>query len=128
MDMLIISLIVFLPTLGALILAFFPSRTDEDGVNEKENKDLLLFATLAISLITFALTVGAFLLSGEGRFHSTIAEMQYTFSVAWIPAFNIHYAMGLDGISFPLIPMLLNPGKGLLHREYIKGFAKMFEK
>ncbi|MEC7564609.1 MAG: NADH-quinone oxidoreductase subunit M [Planctomycetota bacterium] len=131
MEMLIISLIVFMPTLGALILAFFPSRTDEDGVNEKENKDLLLFATLAISLLTFALTVGAFLLSGEGRFHSSLAEMQHTFSVSWIPAFNIHYAMGLDGISFPLIMLtsgisVLAVGASWSIKKHLKGYCILF--
>ncbi len=31
------------------------------------------------------------------------AEMQQVFSIRWIPAFDIYYMLGVDGISFPLI-------------------------
>ena len=48
--MLLISLIVFLPTLGALCIAFMPSKKDEDGVNEKENQNMLLGAIAGSSV------------------------------------------------------------------------------
>ena len=37
--MALITLIVFLPTLGALAIAFMPSKKDENGVNEKDNQN-----------------------------------------------------------------------------------------
>ncbi|MFT6303719.1 MAG: NADH-quinone oxidoreductase subunit M [Pseudomonadales bacterium] len=36
-------------------------------------------------------------------FDSSTAAMQFTESVAWLPAFNINYELGVDGISMPLI-------------------------
>lgn len=126
-----ITLIVFLPTIGALALAFFPSRKDEEGVNEAENKNLLLIATLAITLLTFAVTVGVFLLGGDDRFHSNTADMQKAFSVDWIPAFNIHFAMGLDGISFPLIMLttgisVLAVGASWSIKKHLKAYCILF--
>ena len=126
-----ITLIVFLPTIGALALAFFPSLKDEEGVNEAENKNLLLIATLAITLITFAVTVGVFLLSGDARFHSNTADMQKAFSVDWIPAFDIHFAMGLDGISFPLIMLttgisVLAVGASWSIKKHLKAYCILF--
>ena len=126
-----ITLIVFLPTIGALALAFFPSRKDEEGVNEAENKNLLLMATLAITLITFAVTVFVFLLSGDARFHSDTANMQKAFSVDWIPAFDIHFAMGLDGISFPLIMLTtgisaLAVGASWSIKKHLKAYCILF--
>jgi NADH-quinone oxidoreductase subunit M len=126
-----ITLIVFLPTIGALALAFFPSLKDEEGVNEAENKNLLLMATLAITLITFAVTVGVFLLSGDARFHSDTANMQKAFSVDWIPAFDIHFAMGLDGISFPLIMLttgisVLSVGASWSIKKHLKAYCILF--
>jgi NADH-quinone oxidoreductase subunit M len=126
-----ITLIVFLPTIGALALAFFPSLKDEEGVNEAENKNLLLIATLAITLLTFAVTVGVFLLGGDDRFHSNTADMQKAFSVDWIPAFNIHFAMGLDGISFPLIMLttgisVLAVGASWSIKKHLKAYCILF--
>ena len=126
-----ITLIVFLPTIGALVLAFFPSLKDEEGVNEAENKNLLLMATLAITLITFAVTVFVFLLSGDARFHSDTEVMQKAFSVDWIPAFDIHFAMGLDGISFPLIMLttgisVLAVGASWSIKKHLKAYCILF--
>jgi NADH-quinone oxidoreductase subunit M len=120
-----------LPTIGALALAFFPSLKDEEGVNEAENKNLLLIATLAITLLTFAVTVGVFLLGGDDRFHSNTADMQKAFSVDWIPAFNIHFAMGLDGISFPLIMLttgisVLAVGASWSIKKHLKAYCILF--
>jgi NADH-quinone oxidoreductase subunit M len=36
-------------------------------------------------------------------FDITTAQMQFVEKIAWIPAFNIHYYLGVDGISLPLI-------------------------
>jgi len=36
-------------------------------------------------------------------FDSSTAAMQFTESVAWLPGFDINYALGVDGISMPLI-------------------------
>ncbi|MEL0095870.1 MAG: NADH-quinone oxidoreductase subunit M [Planctomycetaceae bacterium] len=129
--MLLISLIVFLPTLGALCIAFMPSKKDEDGVNEKENQNMLLGATLAFGIITFLVTLGAFLFSSDTAFDAAASSMQNAFSAEWIPSFNIAYAMGIDGISFPLI--LLTTGVSILAilaswsiKKHVKAYCILF--
>jgi NADH-quinone oxidoreductase subunit M len=88
-----LSLMVFLPALGALALAFFP-RGREDAVR---------YTALGITIFTFMLSLGLFLHNRNIEFQPHVARMQNLFSRAWIPSFGIQYIMGLDGISFPLV-------------------------
>ena len=53
---------------------------------------------LAVSLATFVLSL--FLWTG---FDATTHEMQFVERAVWIPAFDIHYHLGVDGISMPLV-------------------------
>ncbi len=95
----LLTLVVFLPALGALVLAFFPKDRPEG---------MRLFA-LAVSAVVFVLTVvlawptpagGSAAMTG---FSIGKAGMQQMFSVPWITSFNIFYFMGMDGISLPLV-------------------------
>jgi NADH-quinone oxidoreductase subunit M len=88
-----LSLLVFLPALGALVIAFFPRGRDE----------AIKYTALGFTIFTFMLTLGLFFNSRGVRFEQGAAEMQNLFSAAWIPSFGIQYLMGLDGISFPLV-------------------------
>jgi NADH-quinone oxidoreductase subunit M len=91
----LLSLIVFLPSLGALALAFFP----------REKTEAMKAFSLAITAVVFLLTA-VMALPGQGsgwQFDTSVAEMQKVFSISWIPSFNINYFMGVDGISFPLV-------------------------
>ena len=91
----LLSLIVFLPSIGALALAFFP----------REKTEAMKYFSLAVTAVVFLVTV-VMALPGQGggwRFEIAVAEMQKVFSISWIPAFNINYFMGVDGISFPLM-------------------------
>ena len=89
-----LSAVIFLPTLGALLLALFFRRADG------AIKVFTLGVTIAVFLLTalIALNIGS---AGFDR-HS-VAGMQRLVSAPWIPSFNINYALGMDGISFPLI-------------------------
>ncbi len=92
----LLSLVVFLPTLGALVVAL---------LIPKDNPDAAKTFSLAVTAVVFAITV-FMAIPGAGDsvgFEMGVAEMQKTFSVPWIESFNIHYFMGLDGISFPLV-------------------------
>ena len=88
-----LSLLVFLPALGALVLAFFPRGREE----------AIRYTTLGFTIFTFLLTLGLFLNDKGVRFEEGAAQMQNLFSAPWIPSFGIQYVMGLDGISFPLV-------------------------
>jgi NADH-quinone oxidoreductase subunit M len=90
----ILSLLVFLPALGALVLAFLPSKQE----------DAIRYFGFGISLVTMILSFIAFFSgSSSTRFEAGVATMQSVFNVAWIPSFDIGYFMGVDGISFPLV-------------------------
>jgi NADH-quinone oxidoreductase subunit M len=94
---LILSLIIFLPVLGALVLAALP----------RKSLDLMRFFTLGVTLAVFAITAGmawsAYFAKDPTIFTVGQSEMQGLFSFSWIPSFNINYMLGLDGISFPLV-------------------------
>jgi NADH-quinone oxidoreductase subunit M len=89
-----LSLMVFLPALGALALAFFPRGREES----------IRFFTLGVTVFTFMLTLGLFFDNNRGvEFKAGVDQMQNLFAAPWIPSFGIQYLMGMDGISFPLI-------------------------
>ena len=120
-----ISLIVFLPTVGALVLAFFPKDSDFGA------KRFALLVTIA----TFLLTVLLFLPSGDGpdsiQFHAGTAGMQNHFSHSWIPTFDIDYRMGMDGISFPLVILtsvlsVFSMGAAWGINKHVKAFCMLF--
>jgi NADH-quinone oxidoreductase subunit M len=82
MDLPLLSLIVFLPAAGALVILFLP---DDAAVR---------WTALAFALADFALAV--LLLAG---FDTTTPATQFRETHAWIPAIGITYALGVDGIS-----------------------------
>lgn len=84
----LLTAVVFLPTVGAILLALFPPG---DHVNLKAT-------ALGISTVTFLLSI----LLWTGFQYGT-AEYQFTADVEWIKEFGIGYRIGIDGISLVLI-------------------------
>jgi NADH-quinone oxidoreductase subunit M len=80
-------LIIFLPVLGAAIIGFAP-----------RNDDWTRWIALAFTLMVFAVSLPLWFL-----FDTSSHEMQFVTRVSWIPAFNINYAVGVDGISVLLV-------------------------
>ncbi|HZY45485.1 MAG TPA: hypothetical protein VFF70_12120, partial [Anaerolineae bacterium] len=81
----LVTLVVFLPTIGALIVAF----------ENKEDSNTLKQTALIVSLLTFVVSLGFVF----GGFKAELSGFQFTEKYAWIPAFNINYEVGIDGIS-----------------------------
>ena len=57
--------------------------------------------------------------------------MQQVFRLPWIPAYNIYYAMGIDGISFPLVLLtsflcMLAMGASWNIAKHVKGYCILF--
>src|SRR5688572_23079448 len=100
---LLLTLIVFLPAIGALVLAFMPS----------ENKEGIRLVTLGITIAVLALVVAGLMLPPQyaGGWNAGLtydtnkAEVQNVVSIPWIPSFKIDYFLALDGISFPLVAL-----------------------
>jgi NADH-quinone oxidoreductase subunit M len=84
----LLSLVIFLPLVGALVIAFLP----------RERPDLVRWTALITALATFG--VSLLLLVG---FQPAAAGFQYGETADWIPAFGIQYKLGLDGISLALV-------------------------
>jgi len=87
LDGIILSLVIFLPTAGAILLALFPRR----------DRDIRWFA-LGISLITFLVSLHL-----PAHFTGGKTGFQYEQNVQWITTPNIHYHLGIDGISLWLV-------------------------
>jgi NADH-quinone oxidoreductase subunit M len=83
----ILTLVTFVPLAGGLLLIVFPRR----------QRDIRVFA-LVISLLTFVLSLHL-----PGRFHRGVTGFQYETDFSWISNPNIHYHMGIDGISLWLV-------------------------
>ncbi len=95
----LLSLVTFLPLLGAGFILFIRGEPDIVARNAR-------YVALWTSLITFALSL--FVWFG---FERGTAEFQFVEKVEWLPEFNIGYHMGVDGISMPfvLLSTLLTP-------------------
>ena len=90
----LLSLIVFLPALGGLVIAFLPGNKPE----------LIRYVTFGVCLATLALSIIAFFAPQSAAFFNVEkSQMQAVFNIPWIPSFNIEYFMGVDGISLPLV-------------------------
>jgi NADH-quinone oxidoreductase subunit M len=96
----LLSIITFLPLLGALGIMFFVRG------EEARTKTLSSQIALAVSLITFVISLFIF-----KYFDPSNAGFQLVEKYVWIPSFNIMYQKGIDGISiwFVLISTFLTP-------------------
>jgi NADH-quinone oxidoreductase subunit M len=83
----ILTLVTFMPLAGALLLLFLPRR----------ERDLKWFA-LAVSVATFVLSLHL-----PTYFDHARAGFQFEINLPWIPTPNIHYHLGIDGISLWLV-------------------------
>ena len=122
----LLSLIIFLPALGALLIGLLPKGRD----------NLFKQVALATTLVVAALTVFVAMPATPGGtsssgFEMGKAQMQYAFSVPWIESFNIYYALGLDGISLPLVLLtsflsVLAMGASWTIDKHVKAYCILF--
>ena len=86
----ILTSLIALPILGSLALFFV--RDDE------QNAGVLRRVALTVAVLVFAETLLVW-----ARFDPASADFQFVERHAWIPAFGISYAVGVDGISLLLL-------------------------
>ena len=87
LDNSMLTLVTFIPLAGALLLLFFPRR----------DRDIRLFA-LVVSLLDFVLSLHL-----PVHFQRVQTAFQYEVNNLWISNPNIHYHMGVDGVSMWLV-------------------------
>jgi len=80
-----LSIIVFLPVVGAIAIALLPGA--------KAVKRIALTTTF----IAFALSVALFVMFGSG------GGIQFQERLSWIPQLQVDYFLGVDGLSLPLV-------------------------
>jgi NADH-quinone oxidoreductase subunit M len=83
----LLSLLVWLPIVGGVLLL----ALKDAGLG------VVRWTALAVALLTFLLSLPLWTGFDPG------AGMQFVENVAWIPAFDVNYALGIDGIAMPLI-------------------------
>ncbi len=95
----ILSLVTFLPLVGALFCLIVNGPKEAVDRNCRSVALVTSLATFVISLVLWA------------RFDATKAGFQFEEKLEWVPALNIGYHMGIDGISlfFVLLSTLLTP-------------------
>jgi NADH-quinone oxidoreductase subunit M len=84
----LLSILIWLPILGGVIILIIGDRSPDNA----------RWAALTVSLLTLLLSIPLYT-----SFDSGTARMQFEEFHAWLPAFNINYHLGVDGISMPLI-------------------------
>jgi len=84
----VLSALIWIPMIGGVLVAAL-------GENKASQARSL---ALVVSAITFAISISLFT-----AFDRSTSDMQFVENTIWIDSFNIHYSLGVDGISVPLI-------------------------
>ena len=108
----ILTIVVFLPLAGALLLTVFPRR----------DRDVKWFA-LGITLVTLLASLHL-----PWHFDRAQAGFQFEQDIPWISHPNIHYHLGIDGISLWLVVLttFLLPLCVLISWKSVHGSVKEF--
>lgn len=85
----LLSLLIWLPVLGGIIIIC---------ISNDKNPNLARYIALIISIISLALCVPLYLHFDLHTYH-----MQFVENISWISAYHIHYHLGVDGISMPMV-------------------------
>jgi NADH-quinone oxidoreductase subunit M len=83
-----LTTIIFLPVVGAILVAFIPGLSAR---LIKRIAAIFTFVPLALSIFLFC------------NFDKAAGGFQFVEKVSWIPAINAHYHLGVDGLSLPLV-------------------------
>jgi len=116
MDLNILSLLVWLPTIGMLAIAFVPrDKVDIIKIIAATATGLQLFLAILLWM----------------QFDKTSGGFQFMETYNWIPSFNIFYTLGVDGLSLPMV--LLTPLLSFIAifvswntKRAVKGFFALF--
>ena len=88
MDIPILSVITFTPLVGALLLLLI--RGDQE--------ELIARLALVVTVVPLILAIVLW-----ANYDQAAGGMQFTELHEWIPVLNSNYALGLDGLSLPLV-------------------------
>jgi NADH-quinone oxidoreductase subunit M len=84
----LVSLITFLPLLGAIVIAFTPSS----------RPNIARYTALGFALLAWVVSLGLLV-----SFVATNGDFQFVERLDWIPMFGIQYKVGIDGLSLAMV-------------------------
>ncbi|MBS3969683.1 MAG: NADH-quinone oxidoreductase subunit M [Clostridia bacterium] len=84
----VLSVIMLAPVVGALVILLIP---------EKEEKLIKITAAISAS-VSLILSIAIFVL-----YDKSIGGMQFVESIPWVDYLGINYAVGVDGLSLPMV-------------------------
>src|SRR6476659_6003223 len=97
----LLTILIFLPCVGGILVLFAKGR------------DAIRWIALGTTIVTFVLSLllfATFQWGLKGPYDYAVnpagkvpGVVQMVTAAKWIPAFNIEYRVGIDGLSFPLI-------------------------
>lgn len=87
----ILSLLIFIPLIGACLILALPG----------EDKTTIRYSALATSLVAFSLSC---LLVAQ--FDPSATQLQFVEHHRWIESLKISYFLGVDGLSIPFMPVI----------------------
>ena len=89
------------PLAGALVISLIPGLpADSAEADRRAREALAKWLALAFSLVTLVIVIVIAV-----KFQVGGPNYQFTEVYSWIPAFGVHYAVGVDGIALVLIAM-----------------------
>ena len=88
-----LSLVVFLPLVGAIVMMAIPKAEEE------------LHKVVALAASLGALAVGIYVLATFD--YDASGQLQFVVDESWIDVINSRYIIGLDGLSLPLLVLSL---------------------
>jgi NADH-quinone oxidoreductase subunit M len=89
------------PLLGALVVALIPGLPADSAEADRQARHTMAkMLALGFSLLTLVVVIIVAV-----KFQVGGPNYQFTESYSWIPAFGVHYALGVDGIALVLIAM-----------------------
>jgi len=90
----ILSILIWLPIAGGVLLL---AIGDDNDVKSSRSVTLRTVA-LGMSMLTFIVSIALY-----KWFDNSTSAMQFVERVSWVPALDVYYYLGIDGISAPLI-------------------------
>jgi NADH-quinone oxidoreductase subunit M len=89
------------PLLGAIVIALIPGLPQDSAAADRRAREALAkWLALVFSLVTLVVVIIIAV-----KFQVGGPNYQFTEVYSWIPAFGVHYALGVDGIALVLIAM-----------------------
>src|SRR5260370_2016590 len=89
------------PLAGAIVIALIPGLPADRAEADRQARNAMAkWLALAFSLLTLVVVIIIAV-----KFQVGGPNYQFTEVYSWIPAFGVHYALGVDGIALVLIAM-----------------------